>query len=146
MNRNGHISESTARPNRKTPNRSNDSALRERVRVFGSTQTASAIAMMPSGTFIQKISRQPSVGAADEDQQAADRRTERGRDADRRAEEPERAPALLALEQLLDEPEHLRHLDAGRDALQQTRDHQHERTDGEGAEQARHGEQREARR
>ena len=61
MNRNGHISESTARPNSRTPNRSNESALRERVRVFGSTQTASAIAMMPSGTFIQKIRRQPSA-------------------------------------------------------------------------------------
>ena len=82
--------------------------------------------MMPSGTFIQKMQPPAVGGPSDEDQEAADGRTERGRDADRRAEEPERAPALLALEQLLDETEHLRHLDAGRHALQQPGDHEHQ--------------------
>ena len=70
----------------------------------------------------------PAVfGPADRDHEPAEGGAERGREADGRTEQAERPAPLLALEELLDEAEHLRHLDAGRDALHEPRDEQHGR-------------------
>jgi hypothetical protein len=60
------------------------------------------------------------VRPAGRDQEPAQRRAESGRDADDRAEQPERTTTRLSLEELLDEAEHLRHLDAGGNTLQDT--------------------------
>ena len=62
VKRNGHISETTLAPNSSTPTGSSCTRRCDLVRVSGSSHSASPMAARQSGTFIQKMSRQPSVG------------------------------------------------------------------------------------
>ena len=62
VKRNGHISAMTVMPNSSRPTGSSSSLRPEGRRVSGSSQSASAIAASDSGTFIQKMPRQPSSG------------------------------------------------------------------------------------
>jgi hypothetical protein len=84
------------------------------------------------------------LGPAELDEEPADRGAERGGDADDRAEQAERARPLLPLEELLDEAEHLRHLDPGCHALEDPRHHERPHVGRDGAERAREREGAEA--
>ena len=138
------MSETTLTPNSTRPTGSSWSGLPDGCRVTGSNQMARAIAARESGTLIQKMPRQPSSGPPIAIMSPPRVGPNAVASADRRAEQAERLAPLLALEELLDEAEHLRHLDARRDALQETGDEQHGRIRREGGDEAREREEAEA--
>ena len=100
--------------------------------------------MSASGTFIQKMPRQPSSGPPI----AIIRPPSVGPKAVARPmvapNSPNALPRSAPVEELLDEAEHLRHLDAGGHALQQPGDQQHLDGGRERRHQAREGEEAEA--
>jgi hypothetical protein len=81
------------------------------------------------------------VGPEQRDQRAAGERTDRGRHGDRRAEEPECLPALLAAEQARDQARDLRADETAGEPLDDPRQHELQRRLRQGTGRARHHEQ-----
>ena len=84
------------------------------------------------------------IRTAQGDHEPSERRAECRCQPDRRSEQAERTPAFCSLEDLLNQAEHLGHLDAGSHSLQQPEDHEHDDVWGQRAREAREREQDEA--
>ena len=84
------------------------------------------------------------IRTAEGDHEPTERRPERRCEPDCRPEQAERPPALGSLEDLLNEPEDLWHLDAGSNTLQQPEDHENHDVRGQRAPETCESEQNQA--